>query len=79
VDGGYDWKLPNPFSEVLLPKNRRPKQSGRYTTLDDVLKILDACAQVDTVKAKRLKLSVEQAQTAMRVNCSCCFLGAPQE
>lgn len=75
VDGGYDWKLPNPFSEVPLPKNRRPKQPGRYATLNDVLSMLDACNKVDEAKAKLLDVSVEQAQTAMRVIALASFSG----
>jgi integrase len=75
VDGGYDWKLPNPFADVPLPKSRRPKQQGRYATLDDVLNMLDACDKIDEAKAKHLKFPVEHAKTAMRVIALAAFSG----
>jgi hypothetical protein len=36
ISGAYDHNSLNPFADVKLPKNRRPKQPGRYATLENV-------------------------------------------
>lgn len=38
--GAYDHTSINPFADVELPKNRRPKKAGRYATLNDVIAML---------------------------------------
>lgn len=40
ISGAYDHTSINPFADVKLPKNRRPKKAGRYATLDDVISML---------------------------------------
>lgn len=82
IDGGYDWRSPNPFAEVPLPKRARPKQDGRHATLEEVLDMLSACDKINTAACKRINeanpqasVSVSQAKTAMRVIALAAFSG----
>jgi integrase len=82
IDGGYDWRSPNPFADIPLPKSRKPKREGRYATLEDVLDMLTACDKIDNVACDRINganpqatVSVSQARTAARVIALAAFSG----
>lgn len=50
--GAYDHTSINPFADVKLPKNRRPKKAGRYATLDDVISMLKVLKKKDAVATR---------------------------
>jgi hypothetical protein len=52
ISGAYDHNSQNPFSDVKLPKNRRPKQPGRYATLENVTDVLATLSDVDEVATR---------------------------
>ena len=52
IAGAYDHNSLNPFSDVKLPKNRRPKQPGRYATLENVTDMLAVLSSVDEVASR---------------------------
>jgi|HubBroStandDraft_2_1064218.scaffolds.fasta_scaffold07002_3 integrase len=49
IAGAYDHTSINPFKDVQLPKNRRPKKAGRYATLDSVIAMLKVLKKTDAV------------------------------
>jgi integrase len=55
--GAYDHTSINPFADVELPKNRRPKQDGRYATLDQVVLMLQALKKKDVVATRVVALA----------------------
>ena len=52
ISEAYDHNSLNPFSDVKLPKNRRPKQPGRYATLENVTDVLATLSDVDEVATR---------------------------
>jgi len=52
ISGAYDHNSLNPFSDVKLPKNRRPNQPGRYATLENVTDMLARLSDVDEVATR---------------------------
>ena len=52
ISGAYDHNSLNPFSDVKLPKNRRPKQPGRYATLGNVTDVLATLSDVEEVATR---------------------------
>ncbi len=52
ISEAYDHNSQNPFSDVKLPKNRRPKQPGRYATLENVTDVLATLSDVDEVATR---------------------------
>jgi len=52
ISEAYDHNSLNPFSDVKLPKNRRPKQPGRYATLENVTDMFATLSDVDEVATR---------------------------
>jgi integrase len=52
IVGAYDHTSINPFADVQLPKNRRPKNAGRYAKLDDVISMLKVLKKKDAVATR---------------------------
>jgi integrase len=52
ISEAYDHNSQNPFSDVKLHKNRRPKQPGRYATLENVTDVLATLSDVDEVATR---------------------------
>ena len=50
--GAFDYNSLNPFSDVRLPKVRRPKQTGRHATLENVVDMLAILSDVDAVATR---------------------------
>jgi site-specific recombinase XerC len=57
ISGAYDHNSLNPFSDVKLPKNRRPKQVGRYATLENVTDMLARLSDVDEVATRLVAMA----------------------
>ena len=55
--GAYDHNSLNPFKDVKLPKNRRPKQAGRFATLENVVNMLAKLSDVDPVATRVVALA----------------------
>ena len=55
--GAYDHTSINPFSDVELPKNRRPKKEGRYAKLDEVVSMLQVLKKKDAVATRVVALA----------------------
>jgi integrase len=52
IVGAFDYNSLNPFSDVRLPKVRRPKQTGRHATLQNVVDMLAILSDVDAVATR---------------------------
>ena len=65
ISGAYDHNSLNPFSDVKLPKNRRPKQPGRYATLENVTDMLTTLSDVAVTRASYIKVPVAAKKMAM--------------
>jgi hypothetical protein len=65
ISGAYDHNSQNPFSDVKLPKNRRPKQPGRYATLENVTDMLTTLSDVAVTRASYIKVPVAAKKMAM--------------
>jgi hypothetical protein len=61
----HDHNSLNPFSDVKLPKNRRPKQPGRYATLENVTDMLTTLSDVAVTRASYIKVPVATKKMAM--------------
>ncbi len=57
IQGAYDHTSINPFADVELPSNRRPKQAGRYATLEDVVSMLTVLKKIDMVAVRVVALA----------------------